>query len=225
MGKIGELTIAVGITSRGVMYTHRSKRENENCVVMGTLMAAAIAMALDHLRRKRVRDSIADNQTVIGIVKSTEEKLCAVVHAADESLRLILRELKFGRKDSLLESSGDIMFDLVFLDRISVSHVEGKYFKESLPDARVGAMTDCTTPGGKIELRSPSQAMSDVFLLMGQSNMAGRGEISQAVPSPVIFSSPSFSAVPPRSPCILPEIGPDSRVLSFDPTEGWTDKW
>ena len=67
------------------MYTHRSRREKENCVVMGTLMAAAIAMALDHLRRKRVRDSIADNQTVIGIVKSTEEKLCAVAHAADRA--------------------------------------------------------------------------------------------------------------------------------------------
>lgn len=226
-----ELSIAVGITTRGIMYIHHTYGHNEqrqgaanerHLYVARDVISAAISTALDRMRKKCVRASISNDKTVLAIVEDAQQhNLCAVLHATDEISKTVLQDMKSDKGESCLANPKHIYFDFLLIRAI----VENTPNDKQKADVKID-MTE-NSPAfeskdtieidkcGNVEKDTKGlKKVSEIFLLMGQSNMSGRGELPYpGTPSTRLSFESSASDTSARN-----------RIQVYDPVDGWTNK-
>jgi hypothetical protein len=191
-----KLTIAIGITSSDIMYTHRSKlrsselpaEDQQQCEVYSNLLLdclmAAVALVFQGYNTN-------DNDTC---TIDDQFKLYTVIHASDVNLRSRLNLMGF----SGLESTDSYEVDLVFLDKLIDDCVTSDPDTSSSTDFQENPFyieTDDEIMENKrdeklsllhlnsLSIDKLSEKNVNLFLLAGQSNMSGRGQVAELFPT------------------------------------------
>ena len=160
------VTVAVGVTAGGTMYLHYSDNchqgygafENSEITKQKEcLLTEMISKALLYITRKNDQDNVTEN---------FRTHIYASLHAADITLKRILQT--FSDISDGIECS-DIYFDFLILNKSTVMDLSknDRFDKTNSDNTAV------------IELKN----IENIFLLMGQSNMAGRGDVNDLKPS------------------------------------------
>ena len=186
------------------------------------VISAAISTALDRMRKKCVRASIANEKTVLAIVEDAQQhNLCAVLHATDEISKNVLQDMKSDKGESCMANPKHIFFDFLLIRAIVDSSSSEKHKADSKIDMTENSPAfeskdtiEINRQGDEKEAKGMKK-VSEIFLLMGQSNMAGRGEMSfPGTPSSRLsFETASAADTTSRN-----------RILVHDPVDGWTNK-
>jgi hypothetical protein len=192
--------MAIGITSSDIMYTHRSKlrssklsaEDQQQCEVYSNLLLdclmATIALVF---QGNNTNDNTAANDAC---TIDDQFKLYTVIHASDVNLRSRLTLMGF----SGLESTDSHEVDLVFLDKLIDNDVDSDsdtssstemknefYIKmngESLENKEMYEKLSLLYENS-LAIDKLSDENVNLFLLAGQSNMSGRGQVAELHPT------------------------------------------
>ena len=190
------ITIAVGITTKGIMYIYHhcpiqyDQMHAEMCdddpSVMISLLRAVIIIAVSKLkiREEREDDNICESQSSFENADHVERAtdmdfliLSVVVHAADTDLIVSLQNLSL-QGDEEKEKKRPFYFDVLLLSKLP----SGNSFKGIISNGRDNENNSRNCPinedADKI-IRMRAANIDHIFLLMGQSNMAGRGDLEE----------------------------------------------
>ena len=190
------ITIAVGITTDGIMYVYHSKttHHNQTCPEMQcksqlliiTLLRAVIITAItklgtdieemtgtdsDHIYTSK--SNMINNDNVRGENAGDILSLSVVLHVNDRDLLETLYGLRCVENGKEKNKNDIFYFDAILLRELK----KKENFEEiiSCKNNNDKARSDNISKINKIEIIN----MKYIFLLIGQSNMAGRGDITE----------------------------------------------
>ena len=191
------ITIAIGITTEGIMYIyhnnpiqvelmHPEMRSDTQSAVI-SLLSAVIVTALSRLKisEERVCDNVSETKSSFKnaehIKRATDidfPVVSVVVHAADTDLLISLQNLSL-QVDEGKQRNQTFYFDALVLKKLHSGEVlEGI----NLNDRDDSNSMNCPIKKNADKMIGMRAANIDhIFLLMGQSNMAGRGKLEELI--------------------------------------------
>ena len=191
------ITIAIGITIEGIMYIYHNnpiqvermhpEMRSDNQSVVISLLRAVIVTALSRLKISKEREcdnvietkSSSKNAEHIEIATDIDFLIVSVVvHAADTDLLISLQNLSL-QVDEGKQRNQTFYFDALVLKKLHSDEVLESIIFDERDESNSMNCPIKKNADKMIGMRAAN--IDHIFLLMGQSNMAGRGKLEELI--------------------------------------------